>query len=354
MSSKNCAGCMNVFKSRECLKCRICHSWYDLLCANVSERQFKAMSVEIRGNWTCPGCRSKEPKIDNTNTPIRTKSPSLTQYSPTSNVNIRSRSAPSDKTCNDAVIEITRRELRDIVKQEIETALKVLVSDEFRKINESITSFQQSLSFFNEQYEAMRSTLEDRSAKILQLEKDNRTLQDNLNQLAKRTNLLEQHARSANIEIQCVPEHKSENLVSTILQLSNVVKCDIKDTDIQICTRVAKKDTQSKRPRSIMVKFCSPRLRDSFLAATMKFNRANVKCKLNTSHLGIGGDKPQPIYVAEHLSPENKALHGAARTRAKELGFKFVWVRNGRILMKKSESSETFVVTNLETLKNLN
>ncbi|CAG4985372.1 unnamed protein product [Colias eurytheme] len=41
------------------------------------------------------------------------------------------------------------------------------------------------------------------------------------------------------------------------------------------------------------------------------------------SDIGIGGDKDTPIFVIEHLSPENKLLHAAARLRAKELNYRY-------------------------------
>lgn len=245
--------------------------------------------------------------------------------------------------------------LRDIIRQEINSALqdtiKGLVNDQLNKISEIVSEFKQSLSFFNEKYEEIKTTLEEKTTKIQILEKDNSDLKSSVKDLTKRINILEQHARASNIEIQCIPEHRTENLVSTVLQLSRVLGCDIADTDIQLCTRTAKKDKQNTRPRSVLVKFNSPRLRDTFLAASIQFNKANPSNKLNSSHLGIATDKPLPIFVVEHLSPENKALHAATRVRAKEINYKFVWVRNGRIFLKKDENSQSTVIGDLEKLK---
>ncbi|CAG9784798.1 unnamed protein product [Diatraea saccharalis] len=52
-------------------------------------------------------------------------------------------------------------------------------------------------------------------------------------------------------------------------------------------------------------------------------------------------------------SPSNKALHAAARAKAKELSYKFVWVRDGRIFMRKSETSDFTHVRNGEVLEKL-
>ncbi|XP_047544636.1 uncharacterized protein LOC125076937 [Vanessa atalanta] len=226
---------------------------------------------------------------------------------------------------NDTQISINT--VRDIIKQEIKNALKEVVTEQFAKMNDVLSSFQQSLNFFNDQYELMKVSLEEKSSKIEKLEKNNNILQTSLTDLTIRMNLLEQHSRSCNIELQNVPESKSENLISTVLQLSKIVNHDVKDADIIHCTRIAKKDTESNRPRSIVVKFSSSRLRDGYLAAAIKFNRVNAKNKLNTSHIGMAADKKQPIYLMEHLSAHNKAIHAAARIRAKEIGYRFVWIR---------------------------
>ncbi|CAK1584852.1 unnamed protein product [Parnassius mnemosyne] len=98
--------------------------------------------------------------------------------------------------------------------------------------------------------------------------------------------------------------------------------------------------------------FNSPRTRDTFLAASIMYNKANPNEKLNSNLLGIGGAK-ENVYVVEHLSPTNKYLHAAARKKAKELNYKFVWVRRGRIFMRKSETSDYKYIRDLETLDSL-
>lgn len=251
------------------------------------------------------------------------------------------------------MVQFSRDTLREIIKQEIQCALKDVVTEQFRQINDLVADFKMSLSFFNDKYEEMRALIEEKSDKLRNLEKDNIILHDALLLLSKRVNLLEQNSRSSNIEVQCVPESRSENLVSTVLQLATVISSDITNSDIQHCTRIAKKDPHSARPRSILVKLSSPRQRDNFLAAAISFNRSNDKGKLNTSHLGIATEKPQPIFVTEHLSAENKAIHAATRIRGKELGYKFVWVRNGKIFIKKDETAQNIVINSFDKLKSL-
>lgn len=158
--------------------------------------------------------------------------------------------------------------------------------------------------------------------------------------------------RDSNLEIVGVPEFRNENLPSTVLQLAKVVDIDISDDDIVHVTRIAKINRQSDRPRSILVKLRSPRKRDILLAAVTKFNKKNPKDKLSSQHLGLGGPGV-PVFVAEHLTPENRSLHAAARIKAKGLAYKFIWVRNGRIFVRKDETSQAIAIRCMDSLNRI-
>ncbi|XP_075990279.1 uncharacterized protein LOC142985924 [Anticarsia gemmatalis] len=154
--------------------------------------------------------------------------------------------------------------------------------------------------------------------------------------------------RGSNLEINGVPEESAENLVSLVTQIANTVRCEITNDAITHVTRVAKQSKEANRPRSIIVKLKSRTLRDSLLSATMKFNKTQDP-KLNSHHLGYGG-KQMPVYISEHLSPANKTLHAAARRRAKETGYRFVWIKDGRIYARKDEKSPAVYIRDHENL----
>lgn len=169
--------------------------------------------------------------------------------------------------------------------------------------------------------------------------------------MSQRINLVEQHARESNIEINGIPEHKTENLYNTIEQLFQVINIPSSNEVLHV-TRVAKLNQDSNRPRTVIAKLRSPRLRDEVLAAVNRFNKANSEDKLSSHHLGLGGPR-LAVYVAEHLSPANKAIHASTRIKARELKYKFVWVRNGRIFVRKNDTSEAIFIRNLDSLSRM-
>lgn len=348
-----CSACRSAIKECDRLDCCACASYYHCLCVNISSAELKKLSTEAKANWVCPECRNKKPRGDNSNTPVRQS----TSINTDSNVTMRRKkqepAVDSDAGLN---LGISRSELRTIIQEEISTAvresirdLKIDLNSQLKTFKDEIAGFTQSIQFMNDTFEKFNTDLHDCKTKIDTLTKEKEILQSDLKSITSRLNQIEQISRASNLEIQCVPERKSENVLSIVTQLSLAVSCPIKESDIHYCSRIAKKNPESSRPRSILVKLNSPRSRDSLLAAVIKYNKNHQQNKLNTEQVGFGSDKKNPIYVVENLSPENKLLHAIARSRARELGYKHVWVRGGRIYMRKTDTSEYILVRSAST-----
>lgn len=81
MASKKktiCAGCRHEITVRQYLTCSICNNTYDLPCANVPDKRFyNTMTADRKKEWKCQECLCKQPKGNNTNTPIRSVNPDM-------------------------------------------------------------------------------------------------------------------------------------------------------------------------------------------------------------------------------------------------------------------------------------
>lgn len=66
-----CAGCKSTVTDLQYMKCNTCKLKFDIICAGVSESSFKRLTKTQKNSWICTICRSKVPKSDNTNTPVR-------------------------------------------------------------------------------------------------------------------------------------------------------------------------------------------------------------------------------------------------------------------------------------------
>lgn len=387
--SKLCAGCRSTIKKKDFLECQHCGMNYDLVCSGVTPSRFRAMNAQCKMNWKCPECLAKQPKKDNTNTPVHQRTVSASSHlskAPSSssstndcdshdaNVTLRTsrrRSRESDdfvpetetpdKHSNskttfepnfDDMSEIIRREVSAAMSTQLPSLMEKLFERNFNPIKAQLDILQDSVKFMSDQYEDFKDSVHAIINENKALKAECTQLRETVNNLADRLNMMEQYMRDSNLEIQGVPEFKTENVVSVIKQVAKVVSVKLLDEDILSCTRVAAMNKKGQRPRAIVVKLKSSRCRDEMYSAVRRFNKDHPNEKLNSSHLGIAGEKTN-IYVCEHLSPANKALHAAARIKSRELGYKFIWVRNGHIFVRKDENSRFIHIKNLQTVSSL-
>lgn len=325
--------------------CPKCKKAYHHLCLFAGKNKPKLTKVDK--DWLCPRCRESTPKASkNDNTPFRSAQ----------NITLRPTKKPtlSQPSKNDS--PVTREEMREIMEEILLKHMedfKKQFCGELLSVKEEIRSINKAMDYMGDQVEDMLKKYKENNELIKNLQKHEYEMQLNITNLTARINLLEQNARCKNIEIQCVPEKKTENLVGIVKELSKVVGLDLKDENIVHVTRTAKLNPEVKRPRSIIVELNNTRVRDSFLAAVSKFNKPkSPNDKLNSSHVGFTGPT-SAIYVMEHLSPANKSLHATVRQAAKEKGYKYVWVRGGRIFMRKNDDSAYIYIKDNNVLANL-
>lgn len=301
--------------------------------------------------WTCSSCTNLIRNQSNMDcTPVRNVSTTRGSKRPALN------SPPDDKSVTSSEV---REIVQDVIKRELAAMLQQLnnsivntINKELEPIRKEVRELSSSLNFHTRQFEEFQSEHVALKNTVRELKEKNIHLESSYSELSQRLNYLEQQARSNNLEIQCLPENKQENLYTVVKQLGSVVNVELRDSDILHCTRTAKLQTDSSRPRSVVVRLASPRVRDQLLAAVINYNKINKSNKLNSADFGLAGEK-FPIYIVEHLSSSNKSLHAATRLRAKEKGYKYVWVRNGRIFVRRADNEGHILIKNLDTLNKI-
>lgn len=332
-------------QDENCIECMKCKKSFHIECLSMTTDQEEPdMSA-----WLCTPCHDGGKMGKNDVTPVG--------YNPYITVRPGKRLALNSPPSNEN--PITRNEMQGIIegmmtefRNTMRSTIKEILGAELKSLKEEIRDVKESMDFMNSKYETITKEHEESVKRVKHLEAENCALQLKMDELSHRMNQMEQTARSNNIEIQCVPEKKDENLSNIITELGKTINCHISSEHLAHYTRIAKMKKDTERPRSIVVQFNSPRMRDQFLAAVIRYNKSKPHDKLNSSHAGIPGTKT-PIFICEHLSSTNKALHAAARQTAREKGYKYVWVRNGRIYMRKSDNTDFKMIRNMDTLHKL-
>ncbi|CAK1548683.1 unnamed protein product [Leptosia nina] len=331
-----CQICDKSVKLHENKLCSICASSYHYYCLKISHDNFLKESKAYKVAWKCSSCKSSDRRTAAASTPSHLSSPGPSQPS---EFDLQDLKRHFDTQLQDSLAKL----LADI-KSDISTE-SAATCDRLRDLTESV-------NFLSSKCDKLEESLISKTKALDELKLENTSLRSEIDVLSSRLEDLDQRSRNCNIEIQCVPERKGENLHTIISQVASITGCALSEQEISNFHRVAKINSDSNRPRSIIVKLSSVLARDKLLTAVKSFNRTHKGDKLNTSHLGLAGDK-KPVYVCEHLTPANKKIHAAARRIAKEKQFEFVWVQGGKIFMRKDIQSKAFIVKDLPFLNTL-
>lgn len=346
--SWGCCTSVNKKDNDQSITCMRCNLNYHSVC--ISLPNISAVSDEYC-QWMCSSCTNLVPNPSNKDcTPARNVSNTRGNKRFALNSPPKIKSVTTDDV-REIVQEVIKRELAAMLQQ-LNNSIVSIINKELEPIGNEVRELSVSLNFHTKQFEDLQSEHVALKNTVRELKEENTQLKGSNSELCQRLNYLEQQARSNNLEIQCFPENKQENLYTVVKQLGSVVKCELKDSDVLHCTRTAKLQTDSSRPRSVVVQLASPKIRDQLLAAVIDYNKTNKNNKLNSTDFGLGGNK-SPIYIVEHLSSSNKSLHAAARLKAKEKGYKYVWVRNGRIFVRKADGEGHILIKNLDTINKI-
>lgn len=81
------------------------------------------------------------------------------------------------------------------------------------------------------QFDKITSEFTTINVKVKSLRKENENVRSDLNSLSARMSQLDQLSRATNLETQCVPEYKSENVINVVKQVGVTTNIKINDNE---------------------------------------------------------------------------------------------------------------------------
>ncbi|KAI5632039.1 baculovirus FP protein domain-containing protein [Phthorimaea operculella] len=153
----------------------------------------------------------------------------------------------------------------------------------------------------------------------------------------------QQEKLDSSLEISGVPKVQDENLNNIAESLATVLQVE-KPTDIQ----VKRLPSHPKKPDLIVIKMQDKYTKMQWITASRKKSIIAKEIIPNLdSQVGS-----TPVYIREAMTPFNKKLFWMAKQELKP-AFKYVWFKDGKILVKKQENSKLFVLRNECDIDNL-
>ncbi|XP_063373051.1 uncharacterized protein LOC134661078 [Cydia amplana] len=259
--------------------------------------------------------------------------------------------------------------------QDISTILEELrgFRAEFGAARSDIERISNSVDSLNAKWNEMESrfsSLEDRvialesSAKVVsKLQSELATSSQTIHNLQNELHVRDQNARINNVEISGIPYKKGENLLMILDTIYKKVGVHLEANEVDSIHRVRRfvsrntgqVDTNSEgdaagersvgsnatepRPPAIIVKFTRRLCKDQLLAAV------RARRGLTTTDIGTEGPA-RAIFISDHLTPANKLLLKRARERKAELQYAYLWTRDCKILMRKTDTSKIVAINN--------
>ena len=335
-----CMACNKDTHLDELLKCVACKDGYHFKCYSMPPAYYKDNLPRLKKTWKCDACmRITHRKGDNT--PIRggfLQSPgdeldtfgetsvavnlgpvkmldlrdTLSQSSTSTVPNFETMSSTTDSAALLAELRQLRQELTEVKLQNSE------IKTQMSSISEHLTKT------LNEQSKVLQNA---------QLEID--SLKSTIGILQQRMAMKEQDSLKNDLEIAGLIEEDNEDLHQIVKTISQKVGVELRESDIDDVIRVGprvsstKNSSDLKVPRPVVVKLVRKRKRDELIKAAR--SRRNV-----TSENVLDG-RPSRLFFNERLTRDNRILFREARSRCSEHGFRYCWIRNEGIFIRRSD-----------------
>ncbi|CAK1579347.1 unnamed protein product [Parnassius mnemosyne] len=347
MASVNCGGCLaNMDTTSLFMKCYRCETGYHILCVNVSAQEYNSYSDEYLASWLCPNCLCKEPKLGNSNTPICASPTGFsnnitarsTKRKATLSPNVDINQAPTVTSINNNLVSLTS-EIR--LLREESNSIKGIMENLSACLLKCTTKLE-SLETRMVSAEKTIQEVKTYGLKVAELTATISSLQDQINSQG-------QSAIRNELEIMGLNENQNESLEHVILVIASKIRVSLVSEDIDCISRAGLRQqklltSENKPPRPLIIRFLRKNKRDEFLRAS------RTRRDLTTSDIELQGPT-RKLYFNEHLTKHNRWLFRETRTRAKEAGYKYCWVKQGYIHIRRREGSPSITIRNASDLE---
>lgn len=297
--------------------CAGCNKHFGFCCASVTEAGYRKLGAERRASWRCARCKAGSLSAS----PI-----------PASSVKANS---PNSMEKSHITLDRIFDEICSL-KRQLE-GLPTLI-EEVRNIKSEIADIKSTCEYNS-------ACISDQNTKMFDLDKRVSEIQavqlaldlanKEIAELKTESADRDQKLRLNNIEIKGLVEKKNENLYDIVDAISKKIGCELPKTQINYIARVP---TYNIKEKSIIVSVHNRYIKENFVAAARSY-----KSLLSADFLI--GDTGHKVFINDHLTPANKRLLSLTKTRTKEKGYSYVWVKHCKIHVRKNDSSKVFIIS---------
>ncbi|XP_044760365.1 uncharacterized protein LOC123317820 [Coccinella septempunctata] len=297
----NCLSCGTpVSRSKPAVRCFLCVNEAHLNCLGIPSDVLRTSGRGGGMKWVCDGCCTGDKEVPRNN----------------HNNNI------------------------DIKLDKIMSDLTAITSQQAK--------FMDSLNFYGnkiDDFELKMAIFEDINSKLHKHDAELNTLVDENTDIRRELIILQQQLKSKNLDVIGIPERKNENILTIVEKIASKLGIPNVGNFIEGCYRIHYMPKVNLGTRPIVIDFKNKSYRDEFLRAYR-----GDKQKIKTSDIGFDGVE-ETIYVNEKESPYYRKLFKSTRQFCRDNNYKYCWVQDGRLLVRRTDSSRIFRIFEAELNK---
>lgn len=289
----NCLSCGTpVSRTKPSVRCFLCVNEVHLNCLGISSDVLKTSGGRGGVKWVCESCCTGDNEMS--------------------------------RNCNSS--------------NNVDIKLDKIMS-ELAAITSQQAKFMESLNYYGnkiDDFELKMAIFEDINSKLHKHDTEIRNLVDESAEIRRELAILQQQLKSKNLDVIGIPETKNENVLTIVEKIASQLGIPNVGNFIEGCYRIHYMPKADMKTRPIVIDFKNKSYRDDFLRAYK-----GDKKKIKTSDIGFDGIE-ETIYINESLSPYYRRLFKSTRQFCRDNNYKYCWVQDGRLLVRKTDSSRIF------------
>lgn len=196
---------------------------------------------------------------------------------------------------------------------------------------DQLSDIQESMQFMVKQYDEILKGVAENKKKLVQIEKENTMLKREIVNLKTSVKMLNDVRVKNDCVVSGLTAVEGTTAVESILNLSKSIDVDIKPENIEDAFFLSSNKKVGQKKTAI-VKFCTKAAKDKLMSAKPKLKEI---------------ESMKSVYVNDFLSKETLELLNYSKA-IKKVGYQHVFVKNGRVLYKRSDISKPQVIRSEE------
>lgn len=241
-----------------------------------------------------------------------------------------------NEKCEDCVSTIDSSEVND-------SNIKSILADMNRKMDiiynmeKKLSELTDLVDFISEKYDKICEHQSSTEKKIKALENQNAYLEKCNKSLEERVNELEEKDKEKKVELSGLEKKNNEDISKVVAQLAQNLHLDT--SEIEHAERVGREKPGSEKPALVVVTLKTKNARNKWIE----------KRKINLTNGQIyGTNNNNRIYINENLTRYKRNLLWATKIQLKNI-YKYIWVQDGKILIRKSDDQKKITSIRSET-----